>query len=57
MTTAGLTALTQRNSATSTPVSVRAGYQLSAGGSSVALTATFGSTMYWTAGIAAFRRA
>jgi len=57
VTTAGFTSLTQRTSAASTPASVRAGYRIGAPGSSVALTATFGSAMYWAAAIAAFRPA
>lgn len=57
VTTSGFTAPTQRTSAAGTPVSVRAGYQLHAGGTAVALTATFGSAMYWAAAIAAFRPA
>jgi len=55
LTTAGFTALPQRTSAAGTPVSVRAGYRVGAGATPVATTATFGNSMYWAAGIAAFR--
>jgi calcineurin-like phosphoesterase family protein len=57
VTTAGFSALAQRTSAASTSASVRAGYQVGAGGTPVALTATFGTAMYWAAGIAAFHPA
>jgi len=55
VTTSGFTSLPQRTSAASTPTSVRAGYRVGATATPLSMTATFGASMYWAAGIAAFR--
>ena len=54
---AGFTPLPQRTSGASTVASVVPAYRLTTVGMPVSMTATFGSAMYWAAGIVVFRPA
>ena len=56
-TTPGLTALAQMTSVGSTTTSVCSGYLVAGAGGPESATGTFGSGMYWAAGIAVFRPA